>query len=39
MIVSLQVLDYEPPSEQDEIRIIYEEYLSTYDNPDQDPLT
>lgn len=38
-VANEQVLDYEPPSEQDEIRIIYEEYLSTYDNPDQDPLT
>ncbi|XP_061193454.1 protein MFI-like isoform X2 [Saccostrea echinata] len=34
-----QVVEFNPPSEQDEIRIIYEEYLITYDNPDQDPLT
>ncbi|XP_062608849.1 protein MFI-like isoform X2 [Saccostrea cucullata] len=34
-----QVVEFNPPSEQDEIRIIYEEYLITYDNKDQDPLT
>lgn len=34
----LQILDYNPASEQDEIRIIYEEYLITYDNPDEVPL-
>ncbi|XP_048768431.2 protein MFI-like isoform X2 [Ostrea edulis] len=37
-VAAEQILDYNPASEQDEIRIIYEEYLITYDNPDEVPL-